>query len=393
MDRIETVLDERAQSLGVTILRGSTVTSNIIQDDVSVTVNTEAGQSYQAKWLVGCDGGRSIVRKAAGFEFVGTEAKCTCYAVKCDLVNTETSKPGFHITKAGMYVVGPGSLHLVDFDGATFDRSQEITLEHLQTVLNRISGRTDIEIAKVHLASTFTDRSKQTTSYRKGRILLAGDAAHIHSPLGAQGLNLGLGDALNLGWKLAETVRRESKSTIDSPVDFTLLDTYECERHPIAAWVLEWTRVQILTLQPDLFGSALQNLIRDLINTADGTNLFIDRVWGLSQRYILGDSEAHSHPLVGSSVPDFELDDGFRLGPKLEDGKGLLLDFNHDEALKNLVTGGGYDAKVKYIASNAKDRRGLSAMLVRPDGVVAWVAEEDTTPDTNAAMVALQQWF
>jgi hypothetical protein len=290
-------------------------------------------------------------------------------------------KRGFIVTKNGMYGMGPESLHLVDFDpdGLAYDRTQEITLAHIQDVLNRVSGNTDVKIAKIHLASSFTDRSKQATSYRKGRILLAGDAAHIHSPLGAQGMNVGLGDAMNLGWKLAATIRG---------ADLALLDTYESERRPIAASVLESTRLQISTLQPDLFGAAIQNLIRDFIDTTDGTNLFIDRMWGLSQRYDLG----VAHPLVGCSAPDFELDDGSRLGPKMTRGRGLLVDFEDDVAMKQLV-GGKYEARVDYLSVGAKDRRGLKALLVRPDGVVAWAAEENTKPDVGAAKAALERWF
>ena len=130
-----------------------------------------------------------MIRKAAEFNIVGTEAKFTGYAVKCDLCRPEKLKPGFHITKTGMYIIGqPNGPYLVDFDSAAFDRTLEITQEHSQNVLNRVTGTIDVKIKKIHLASSFTDRSKQTIRYRKGRILLAGDAPHIHSPLGAQGL-------------------------------------------------------------------------------------------------------------------------------------------------------------------------------------------------------------
>ena len=125
-------------------------------------------------------------------------------------------------------------------------------------------------------------------------------------------------------------------------------------------------------------------LIRDLINTTDGTNLFVDRFWGLSQRYSLGDSEAHAHPFVGCSAPDFELHNGSRLGPKLEGGRGLLVDFEDNAALKELVIGGKYEARVDYVGVGAKDRRGLGALLVRPDGIVAWVAEDNVNPDIDA---------
>jgi hypothetical protein len=312
-----------------------------------------------------------VIPNAAGFDFVGTEAKFTGYAVKCDLDHSEKLKPGFHPRRTGMYIVGQlNSLCLVDFDGAAFDRAQEITQEHIQDVLCRVSGITDVKITTIHLASSFTDRSKQTISYRKGRVLLAGDAAHIHSPLGAQGLNVGLGDAMNLGWKLATTVRRESGPD-GPPADLALPDTY----------------------QPDLYGAAVQAPIRDLIDTTDGTNLFIDRVWGLSQRYNLGDGEAHAHPLVGCSAPDFELHDGSRLGPKLEGGHGMLINFEDDATLKELIVGGKYEARVDYVCVGAKDRRGLRALLVRPDGVVAWVAEDNVKPDIDAVSAALEQWF
>ncbi|KAJ5595282.1 uncharacterized protein N7459_001490 [Penicillium hispanicum] len=388
MQCVEQTLAERAESLGVTILRGHGVTEITAQDDQSVTVQAN-GQSFQGRWLVGCDGGRSLIRKAAGFDFVGTNAKFTGYVVECDMEEPERLKQGFQITGNGMYIRMPGTLYLLDFDGGSFDRTQEVTKEHLQNVLNRVSRIPDAKITDIKRATSFTDRSKQVTSYRKGRVLLAGDAAHIHSPLGAQGLNVGLGDAMNLGWKLAATVREESAGQ----TDLALLDTYEAERHPIAAWVLEWTRAQVLTLQPDLFGSAIRMLIRDLISTTDGTNLLIDRVWGLSQRYTLGDGGVYEHPLVGSSTPDFEFDDGTRLGSKLEGGRGLLIDFENDGAFKGLIVGGKYEATVDYIGMGAKDTRDLRALLVRPDGIVAWLAERNESPDFGFLKTSLEKWF
>ncbi|KAF2803184.1 putative pentachlorophenol 4-monooxygenase [Mytilinidion resinicola] len=373
--------------------RGNGVTRIVAQDNEVVTVETGENQTFRSKWLVGCDGGRSVIRKAAGFDFVGTEAKFTAYAVKGDFDHPEKLKPGFHATKNGMYVfMKPDTVHLVDFDSAAFDRTKEITQEHLQDVLNRVVGTTDVIITAVHLASSYTDRSKQTTHYRNGRVLVAGDAAHIHSPLGAQGLNVGLGDAMNLGWKLAATVHREAEAD-GAATDLALLDTYESERHPIAAWVLEWTRAQVSTLQPGPYGAAVHTLIRDLIATTDGTNLFIDRVWGLSQRYALGDGEAHAHPFVGCSAPDFELLDGARLGPKLDGGRGLLVEFEGAAALKKLVVGGKFEGRVDYVCVGAKDRRDLRALLIRPDGIVAWVAEDNKKYDVNAAKAALEQWF
>ncbi|OAP59244.1 hypothetical protein AYL99_06542 [Fonsecaea erecta] len=391
--RVEAVLTERAEQLGITILRGNGVTKILSDEQGIVTVEAGDNQTFRGKWLVGCDGGRSIVRKAAGFDFVGTEPKFTGYVVQCEWDHPEKLKPGFHITNVGLYIIRlPDTLYLTDFDGGAFDRTGEVEQQHIQDVFRRVSGITDVNITKIHLASTFTDRCKQATCYRKGRVLLAGDAAHIHGPLGGQGMNLGLGDAMNLGWKLAATIRRESKNE-GIPADLALLDTYHGERHPAGARVLQWTRAQVVVLQPDPYGEAVQALIRDLIDTPDGTNFFIGRFSGMSERYILGDGEAYAHPLVGCSAPDFELHDGSRLGSKLGRGQGLLIDFQNDSVLKQLVFDGKYESRVEYIGIGAQDTRGLRALLVRPDGIVAWVVEDDTKPDIAAAKVALDRWF
>ncbi|OAG39746.1 hypothetical protein AYO21_06021 [Fonsecaea monophora] len=393
IERVETVLLERAAQLNVTILRDHGVTRIVSEDDATVAVEAGKDQIFHGKWLVGCDGGRSVVRKLAGFDFVGTEPKFTGYVAQCDWDHPERLKSGFHITKAGLYIFrAPDTLYLTDFDGGAFERTEEVGQEHIQSVFERVSGITDVKITKVHLASTFTDRCKQATSYRKGRILLAGDAAHIHGPLGGQGMNLGLGDAVNLGWKLAATIRRESRSD-DTPENLALLDTYESERHPVGMRVLDWTRAQALVLQPDPHGQAVQGIIRDLIDTTDGTNFFMGRFSGISQRYKLGDGEAYAHPLIGCSAPDFELLDGSRFGSKLEDGRGVLVDFEDEGAFKNLLVNGKYDARVSYIGTKAQDTRGLRALLVRPDGIVAWAVDEHENPDMDVVKAALERWF
>ena len=280
----------------------------------------------------------------------------------------------------------------MDFDGGAFDRSKDITIDHIQSMFERISGITDIKVAKVHLASAFTDRCKQATTYRKSRILLAGDAAHIHGPVGSQGLNLGLGDAMNLGWKLAATNRREKSSQDGASVDMTLLDSYERERRPVGEWVLEHTRAQVAILQPDPYAQAGQKLMRDFIDTIDGTNLLIDRQWGLSQRYALGDTEAESHPIVGCSAPDFEFNDGTRLASKLEAGRGLLVDLYGGSDSEPSLDPREY-ASVDYFSLATKDARGLHLMLIRPDGIIAWVAEHDEEADLASYSTALHRWF
>jgi hypothetical protein len=235
----------------------------------------------------------------------------------------------------------------------------------------------DVIINTLNVASTWTDRSQQATSYRKGRVLLAGDAAHIHSPLGGQGLNLGLGDAMNLGWKLAATIRG------DAPEG--LLDSYTSERHPIGARILDWTRAQVATMRPNRNSRALEAILRDLINTRDGATYFAERVWGVALRYDLGEE----HPLAGRSCPDFELEDGTRVGTLLQAGHGLLLDFARQASLAALD--GMWGERVRYVASDAKDRLGLTALLVRPDGFVAWAS--DATPNPEEVTRAAARWF
>lgn len=389
IERIEKVLSQRASELGVEIRRGCGVSAIIAQDETSVTVEAgEDGKQYTAKWLVGCDGGRSIVRRSAGFILEGTEATFTGYIALCEW-DSEHIKPGWHYTDRGMYTVRPvggnkNMLYLVDFDGGAFDRTQEVTKPHLQSLFRRISSVDDVEITTIHIASTFTDRCKQATTYGSGRVLLAGDAAHIHSPLGAQGLNLGIGDGMNLGWKLAATIHSQT------PASLSLLDTYTTERHPAGAWVLEWQRAQVNIIRPDPWGAAQRRLIQQIIETEDGANFFIERFWGFNQRYELQGSQQHL--LVGGSVPDFEIEGGERLGEMMEKGEGLLIDFGSNRECKVLAEDGKWRPEVKYLPLRAMDRLGLTALLVRPDGVVAWVGEEGKELEIERLTKALKMW-
>ncbi|WP_165190461.1 FAD-dependent monooxygenase [Caulobacter soli] len=375
MQHLETVLAARAEALGVEIRRGLGV-QGLDQADDGVTVRA-GGQAFHARWLVGCDGGRSTVRKAAGFDFAGTDPEFTGYSVEVAMADPDALRPGRHYTPTGMYTYArPGTIGMVEFDGGAFHRVQPITLDHVQAVLRRVSG-VEVVVTALTQATTWTDRAFQATAYRKGRVLLAGDAAHVHSPLGGQGLNLGLGDAMNLGWKLAATIKG------DAPVG--LLDTYFDERHPVGAQVLDWSRAQVALMRPSPSSRALEAVIRDLIDTRDGATYFAERVWGVSLRYDLGDD----HPLVGRGAPDFELVDGTRLGDLLRDGKGLLLDFDADRPLQPLA--GRWGDRLAYVAGDAKDRLGLSAVLARPDGVVAWAGE--TAPDLESAAEAVSRWW
>ena len=375
MEQVEFVLSARATAMGVEIRRGLGV-NDFEQSEEGVSIRA-GGETVHGRWLVGCDGGRSTVRKVGAFNFVGTDPEFTGYSVQVEMADPDRLAPGRHYTPTGMYTYQkPGTIAMVDFDGGAFHRTRPISLKHVQTVLRRISG-TEVTLTALPLATTWTDRAFQAMTYRNGRVLLAGDAAHTHSPLGGQGLNLGLGDAMNLGWKLAATIRGHA------PV--TLLDSYSAERHPVGAQVLDWSRAQVAIMRPNRSSRALETIFRDLIETTDGATYFAERVWGMRLRYDLG----VTHPLVGSSAPDFELADGTRLGEHLRYGKGVLLDFKIGSPPSQYR--GLFNSRVKYIASDVTDRLGLSAVLVRPDGFVAWVS--DAVPSYEEFGQAVSRWF
>lgn len=380
MKELETVLARRAAALGVVIRRGLAITAFHQTENV---VRVQSGdQSFTGKWLVGCDGGRSVVRKAGGFEFAGTEPVFTGYSAQVDIADPGKLRAGRNMTPTGMYLQSqPGYLILQDFDGGAFHNAgKTVTLEHVQEVLRRISN-TDVTISALHVVTTWTDRARQATTYRNGRILLAGDAAHIHSPLGGQGLNLGLGDAMNLGWKLAATIQQKAPEG--------LLDSYHAERHPIGAQVLDWSRAQVAIMKPDPHARALHAIVRDLINTRDGATYVAARVWGVLMHYDLGGD----HPMTGHSVPNFELEDGTRIGEHMHAGQGILLDPGMNTSLKKLAS--EYGERIRYIsipiAIGTIDQLAVSAVLIRPDGIVAWAS--DTDPDRGEIEMAADRWF
>ncbi|HVD99834.1 MAG TPA: FAD-dependent monooxygenase [Cytophagaceae bacterium] len=375
MEELERIFTRRAETLGVEIKRGLAI-SSFHQTEEEVTVQS-GDQSFKGRWLVGCDGARSVVRKLGGFEFAGTEPEFTGYSTKIDIADPEKLKPGRNVTATGMYLQSqPGYVIIQDFDGGAFHSSEKpITLEHVQDVLRRVSN-TDVTLTALHTATSWTDRARQATAYRKGRILLAGDAAHIHAPLGGQGLNLGLGDAMNLGWKLAATIQEKAPEG--------LLDSYYNERHPIGLQVLDWSRAQVAIMKPSPEARALNAIFRELMNTRDGATYFAGRVWGINTHYDLG----YGHPLVGYSVPNFELEDGTTIGELMRDGKGMLLDFSNNASFKTLAS--EYNS-IKYISRQAKEQEGLCAVLVRPDGIVAWAS--DSGLDCKKLKHAADHWF
>jgi 2-polyprenyl-6-methoxyphenol hydroxylase-like FAD-dependent oxidoreductase len=375
MEEMESVLACRAEALGVEIKRGLAI-RDFQQTGDGVMVQS-GDQSFEGKWLVGCDGSRSIVRKAGGFEFAGTEPEFTGYSAQVDIADMEKFSPGRNLTPTGMYFQSqPGYLVMLEFDGGAAHHAKAITLEQVQRVLRRVSN-TDVTIDALHAATTWTDRARQATTYRNGRVLLAGDAAHIHSPLGGQGLNLGLGDAMNLGWKLAATIQEKAPEG--------LLDSYQTERHPLGAQVLDWSRAQVAIMRPEPPARALNAIIRDLMDTRDGATYIAGRVWGVSTRYDVGGD----HPLVGHSVPNFEFEDGATIGELMHDGQGILLDFDSNASLKTLAS--EYGDRIKYVSGRAKEQFGLSAALVRPDGMIAWASDND--PNCSELQKAAARWL
>ncbi len=354
MAEVECVLTRRAEALAIEIERGVEVTG-FRQTEDGVIVECGA-QSFEGRWLVGCDGSRSVVRKLGGFEFAGTEPEFTGYSTQVDMADAEKLAPGRNLTATGMYFQSqPGYLVMLEFDSGAGHRAAPLTREDVQEVLRRVSN-TDVTISRFHTATTWTDRARQATRYRKGRVLLAGDAAHIHSPLGGQGLNLGLGDAMNLGWKLAATVKNRAPQG--------LLDSYETERHPLGIKVLDWSRAQVAIMKPDPPSRALNAIVHDLMNTRDVATYMAGRVWGIGTHYDLGGG----HPLVGRSVPNFEFEGGARMGELLRNGHGMLVDFEKCASLETLAS--HYGEQMKYVSGRADEQLGLRALLYALTGLL-----------------------
>ncbi|MEU3404941.1 FAD-dependent oxidoreductase [Streptomyces sp. NPDC006670] len=406
---IERLLTERALELGVDLRVGTDVTGfdedrdgRGIEVRVAPVAPTDQGsphetapdQRIRARWLVGCDGGRSTVRKLAGFAFPGTDPQITGRQALVEMTGSESLRPGWNHTDTGTYVHGPvpGRILTVEFDGPPADREAPVTTAELQDGLRRVSGA-EVTITAVRTATRFTDNARQAADYRAGRVLLAGDAAHVHSPFGGQGLNLGIGDAMNLGWKLAAVVRGRAPEA--------LLDSYTAERHPAGARVLEWTRAQIALMRPEPQARALRRVVEELAGSIAGTTYFAKQLAGVSLRYDLGRPGAH--PLTGRSAPDLEFADGTRLADLLHEGQGLLLELAGDGTQPRADVE-EYRGQLRVISAACPARPELAALLVRPDGVVAWAA--DTTPDPGATADrgkvadaregladALSQWF
>ena len=375
---IEEILGAWAAELGVPVRRGVELTDLVDHGD-AVTVWC-GDESIRGAWLVGCDGGRSTVRKLAGFDFPGIDPEITGRQAVVEMSGTEGLQRGWHDTDNGIYAYGPnpGRFLTVELDGPPADRDAPITAAELEASLRRVTG-VPVHITAVHSATRFTDNTRQVPDYRKNRVLLAGDAAHVHSPFGGQGLNLGIGDAVDLGWKLGAVVAGRMGEE--------LLDTYTAERYPIGAWVLEWTRAQVALMRLDRRSKALREVMVELLSTGDGATAVFKRISGVLHRYHLGGD----HPLVGAVVPELNLSDGSRVAEHFTAGTGVLFDFADSAELR--AAAARWQDRIRIVTAKSLDPIDATAALVRPDGYVAWAAGNGGTAGNSDLTAALHRWF
>jgi 2-polyprenyl-6-methoxyphenol hydroxylase-like FAD-dependent oxidoreductase len=359
---VERILAGWVDELGVRIRRGCEVTG-FAQDGDGVDVDLSDGQSLRAAYLVGCDGGRSLVRKAAGIEFAGWEASVSSLIAEVEM----SGEPEFGISRddKGIHALGPaddGRVGVVVREEHV-GSSDEPTLDELRQALIAVRG-TDYGLERATWISRFTDMTRQAASYRNGRVLLAGDAAHVHSPMGGQGLNTGVQDAVNLGWKLAQVVKGVSPER--------LLDTYHAERHPVGYRVLRYTMALVALAASTARVDALREVIDDVLSVDEARTRLAGRVSGLDIHYDLGEG----HPLLGRRMPDLDLGDSLRVYGLLHEAQPVLLNLGEPgglEAGRVRTVDARYDGPWELPVLGAVTAP--TAVLIRPDGYVAWVGE------------------
>lgn len=383
-NRIERILADWIEALGVPVLRGRDATG-LTQDERGVTVALSDGGTLHAHYLVGCDGGRSMVRKAAGIGFPGWNATISHLIAEVELAE----EPVWGMQQDARGIRGfsrmdDGRTVRVMLTEAAPGRTGDPTLGDLQDLMVSFYG-TDFGVHSPAWISRFTDAARQADAYRKDRVLLAGDAAHIHYPTGGQGLNLGVQDAVNLGWKLAQVVKGASPDG--------LLDTYHAERHPVGAQVVRNSLAQVALLRSDPQSEALRDSVATLLSMEEPRKRFAGMQSGLDIRYDLGDG----HPLVGRRMPDLDLLVGgvpTRVYALLHRARPVLLRLGASSPLdigawvdRVLVVDAWYDGTWELPVIGDVDAP--SAVLIRPDGHVAWVGEGSE----SGLHEALAHWF
>ena len=372
---VEAMLAARASLLGIEVRREREVTNFVQQaDGVDVEWVSPSGAGHiRCDWLVACDGGRSAIRRMAGFEFPGTPPSSTFYQAVVEIDHPERLLPlGWRRTSEGVFSFGflPGRLVLLDFSGTPEDREAPVARAEIEAVLRRISGQ-DVRVTALASASRWTDNTRLADSYRRGRVLLAGDAAHVHTPFGGQGLSLGLVDAANLGWKLAAVVRGEMPDS--------LLDTYTAERRPAAEAVIANTLAQAAIMRPDPQAGAMRDLVATLMQFDDVNRFLGEAMSGLATRYDLGSE----HDDVGRPSGNRAVGAGVALYDLMQDGRGVLLDATAGQLASGLVA--TTTPRVRCVAVDA-----AVSMLIRPDACIAWVGAEG---GLAGLAEALERWF
>jgi 3-(3-hydroxy-phenyl)propionate hydroxylase len=384
-NHIERILAEWVAELAVPIHREREVTG-LAQDDTGVDVALADGKSIRADYLVGCDGGRSLVRKSAGIDFPGWDP--TMSWLIAEVQTAEEPAWGFRTDAAGSHAIGRrdpnGPVGMVLTEKHVSTSRSEPTLRDVSEALIEIYG-TDFGIHSPTWISRFTDMTRQAATYRAKRVLLAGDAAHVHPPMGGQGLNIGVQDAVNLGWKLAQVVKGTSPES--------LLDSYHAERHPVAARVLKNTMAQVALRRPDDRSKALSDIVAELLKMDEPRRRLVGEMSGLDVHYDLGEG----HPLLGRRMPDLDLvtaNGQQRVYSLLHDARPVLL--NLGEPGDVAVT--RWSDRVPVIDAEYAGTWELpaigevpapAAVLIRPDGYVAWVGDAGQ----EGLADALTRWF
>ncbi|WP_240808710.1 FAD-dependent monooxygenase [Microbispora catharanthi] len=377
---VQRQLEQRAAQLGVRLRRGAEVTG-FTQDETGVTVEFADGSRVRADYLVGCDGGRSTVRGLAGIAFPGTPATMTAMLGDVELAEPPAADIFQERREHGRFSVlsyGPGWYRVLtnEFDHVA-GRDEPVTLETLRKAMLKIAG-TDFGMHSPRWLSRHGDAARQADRYRVGRVLLAGDAAHIHFPAGGQGLNTGVQDAVNLGWKLAAVVRGQAPDR--------LLDTYHAERHPVAARVLHNTRAQTALWRVDEHTSALREVLDDLIGIDEVRSRLAGMITATDLQYPMEGTD----DLLGRRIPDLDLDRG-RVYELLHHAHAVLLDLGGLPSLDSVVT--GWADRVDLVRARSIEGSDLGAVLIRPDGHVAWITRAGERPDYDALQAALTTWL
>ncbi|MFI0373423.1 rifampin monooxygenase [Actinomadura sp. 1N219] len=366
------ILTERATELGAEIRRGRELTG-LSQDDDGVTVELADGTRLRSRYLVGCDGGRSTVRKALGVGFPGEPTKAETLLGEMEVTEDPVKIAAIvaDVRKTQLrFGVGPmaGAFRVVvPAEGVAEDRGTPPTLDEFKRQLRAYAG-TDFGVHSPRWLSRFGDATRQAERYRVGRVLLAGDAAHVHPPLGGQGLNLGVQDAFNLGWKLAAEVNGWAPDG--------LLDTYHAERHPVAGDVLNNTRAQTELMSDEPGSRAVRRLVSELMDFAEVNRYLVEKIIAIGVRYDLGDE----NPLVGRRMRDVALKRA-RLYELTHKGRGLLLDQTGQ------LSTAAWTERVDHVVDVSADLP-APAMLIRPDGHVAWTGDNQ-----QDLLDHLPRWF